>query len=240
MKEKFTFWIILLLVIANVASISIFWFGRIKDPERPMMPGVGPRDYIVKELGFNTEQQKKYTEMVKSHHENAQKFQDSIRQAKDVFFSLLKDPAVTETTKQNAAAAVSRQSEKLDLLTFQHFQDVRKICTEDQKKKFDSIIHQVLAMMGRPKPAGNGIMRNGPPERSYDRKDYHHPPGPPDRNRPHPDGPPPEHMEGRNGPPPHPDGPPPHPGDGYGPPDRRPPPPMKDGMPPPPPPPGQH
>lgn len=180
MKGKFTFWIILLLVIANVASISIFWFGRIKDPERPMMPGGGPRDYVVKELGFNTEQQKKYTEMVKSHHENAQKFQDSIRQAKDALFSLLKDPAVTEKTKQNAAAAISRQSENLDLLTFQHFQDVRNICTEDQKKKFDSIIHQVLAMMGRPKPPGNEMMRNGPPSHPGDGD------GPPDRRPPPP------------------------------------------------------
>jgi protein CpxP len=153
MNNKLIGGLILLLVIANIATLSVFWLGRLN---RPGPPRGGPKDYIIKELGFNTAQQQKYEQLVADHHQKAEQYQENIKAAKDAFFNLLQNTAVADTTKKNAVDAISKQTEQLDLLTFEHFQKVRMLCTDEQKKKFDAIIHQVLEMMGRPKPPGNG------------------------------------------------------------------------------------
>ena len=157
-KNKLLFWLVVLLLVANVATIAMFWLGKRKQPPQPQG---SPNSFLIKELKLDTKQQEQLTVLVKEHREAAELMRQKTREAKESFFDLLKQSNVTDSEKQAAAKAVSVSTEELDLLTLAHFQKIRTLCTPEQQKKFDEIIHQVTSMMGQPRPPlGPG---NGPP-----------------------------------------------------------------------------
>lgn len=152
--NKLTIALLITLVLANIATVTLFWVGRMNDrPGRPPGNMEGrPKDFINKELKFDGDQQYQYEKLVLEHRKISGAYLDSISQAKDHFFNLLKDTTTTQQDKLTAATAISAANERLDLLTFDHFQKIRALCTPLQKGKFDEIIHQVVMMMSRPKP----------------------------------------------------------------------------------------
>jgi Spy/CpxP family protein refolding chaperone len=152
-KNKLLTWLVVLLLIANAATIATFWFSKTKHPPPPKG---SPADYLIKELNFDAKQQEQFMLLVNEHRKAADEFRGKIKTAKDSFFDLLKQSNVTDSSKRSAAAAVSSNTEQLDLLTLEHFQKVRALCTPEQQKKFDNIIHQVTSMMAAPRPMGPG------------------------------------------------------------------------------------
>ena len=69
--------------------------------------------------------------------------------------------AMAGTPKKAAADNVAKNLEQLDLLTFDHFKEVRTICTPAQQKKFDEIIEEVLQMIASGPLRGRPGMNNG-------------------------------------------------------------------------------
>jgi periplasmic protein CpxP/Spy len=158
-KNKLLLWLIALLVVANIASITLFWLGKGKQPAQPKGT---PNEFLVKELKLDTKQQEQLELLVKDHRQAAEQLRAKTREAKETFFDLLKQSTITDSIKKVTAKKVSVSTEELDLLTLEHFQKVRAICTPEQQKKFDEIIHELTRMMAQPRPPmGNGPQ--GPP-----------------------------------------------------------------------------
>jgi protein CpxP len=154
-KNKILVWAVVLLIIVNVAVLTTIWLLHNKQ-----RPGRGtPADYLVKELSLNNDQQNKLHELAKEHHSQSQEIRGRIKDARHQLFKLLQQPDVTDSIKKAAAGNVAKNLEELDLLTFNHFQKVRIICTPAQQKKFDEIIEDVLEMIASGPPPGPG--RNG-------------------------------------------------------------------------------
>lgn len=165
-KNKLLVWLVALLLVANAASIAMFWLGKAKNP--PQSKGT-PQEFLIKELKLDTKQQEQLEVLVKEHRQAAEQLRGKTREAKESFFDLLKLSNVTDSVKKAAASAVSVSTEELDLLTLNHFQKVRALCTTEQQKKFDEIIHQVTSMMRQLRPPmGSGKDRQGPPPRGPD------------------------------------------------------------------------
>lgn len=180
-KNKLLIGLLVLLLLANIVTIAFFWLGRPKHPA----PGFAqsPATYLVKELNLNSTQEQQFMELVKEHQQHAEALRQQIKAAKDKFFKLLQQPSVSDSEKIRAVKSISSITEQLDLVTFDHFKKVRAICNPQQQQKFDSIIQEVLQMVGRPR-LGPGMPGPGGP-RQGDRE-----------------GPPPPGAE--QGPPPHP------------------------------------
>lgn len=169
-KNKILIWAVIFLMIANVAVLATIWIMHNKQkPQRGT-----PSDYLVKELGLNDEQQNKLHALAKQHHEQSEQIKEQIKNARHDLFKLLQQPNVDDSAKKIAADNVAKNLEQLDLLTFDHFKQVRAICNPQQQKKFDEIIEDVLQMIASGPPSG-------PPQGN----DHMPPPG--DRR------PPPEH-----------------------------------------------
>jgi protein CpxP len=164
-KNKFLTWAVILLLLANTATIVAFWMGR--KNHGPELKGP-PAEFLIKELGLDKTQQKQFLQLVAAHREAANGLREQIRESKDKFFNLLQQPGIADSTRANEAEAVSQLTKQLDLLTFEHFKQVRALCNTDQQRKFDNIIHDVLRSMGGPGPHPNG-----PPP-----GDHHGPPSP--------------------------------------------------------------
>lgn len=161
-KNKLLVWLVLLLLVANAATIAMFWLSK-KSSHSPK-PNEAPKEFLIKELKLNTTQQAQLEVLVKEHRQAAEQLRRKTREAKESFFDLLKQSNVSDSVKRVAAKAVSVSTEELDLLTLNHFQKIRALCTPGQQIKFDEIINQVTRMMGQPRPPmGQGDERKGPP-----------------------------------------------------------------------------
>jgi Spy/CpxP family protein refolding chaperone len=156
-KNKLLTGLVVLLLVANAVTITMFWLGR---PKHPSPSKGSPREFLVNELKLDAKQQEQFDMLRKAHHEAADQLRDKIKNAKEAFFDLLKQQNVTDSAKQEAAKAVSVNTEALDLLTLNHFQKIRALCTSEQQKKFDEIIQQVASRIGQPRPPG--VPDNGP------------------------------------------------------------------------------
>jgi protein CpxP len=154
-KNKILVWVVIFLMIANVAVLATIWIMH--NNSRPQRGT--PADYLVKELGLNDEQQNKLHALAKEHHEQSEKIKEQIKNARHDLFKLLQQPEINDSAKKTAADNVAKNLEQLDLLTFDHFKEVRTICTPQQQKKFDEIIEDVLQMIAsappRPQPGND-------------------------------------------------------------------------------------
>lgn len=163
-KNTILVWSVILLMAANVV-LMIFIFTS-HNKQRP--PGGAPADYLIKELALNEDQQNKLRSMAREHHRQAEDIKENIKDVRHQLFELLKHPE-NDSAGNAAADSVAANLKKLDLLTFQHFKEVRSMLTPEQQKKFDDIIEDVLRMIAAPQGPPPGNRRTPPPD--------HMPPG---------------------------------------------------------------
>ncbi len=174
--------LVVCLFIANIATLAFFWLYKNEKLEARKGRAA---EFIIKQLYFSKGQKENYLKLVAEHQRAIRPIREQLKDAKESLFDLLQQPNINEKEKQNAAKTVSQFTEKLDLVTFNHFAAVRKICNVTQQQKFDQIIKQVLQMMGEPRHGG------GP-----------HPPHPGMEGPPEDDMPPPPGSDGMLPPPP--------------------------------------
>jgi periplasmic protein CpxP/Spy len=171
---------ILLLLTANIVTLVLMWTnrnGNLKPAATAEAKGQ-VFEFVTAALQLDSAQQQAYKMLRTEHQQGQRSLQDSIRKAKDDFFTLLQDASATEPAIQSLSGRVAMAEQQLEIFTFRHFQKLRAICKPEQQKKFDHIIKDVLRRMapGRRPP--------GPP-----------PPGMEGHLPPPPEGPPPAFDE---------------------------------------------
>ena len=170
----------LLLIAFNVATLIAFWLIRDKRSGPPPGAGVDVVEFLSKELGFDSVQKEKLAHLHDVHQMKMRALRKNNRDAKNDFFDLLQQQDITDSALQKAAQESTKYNEETDILTFRHFQQVRALCTEAQKKKFDSVIQEVLRMNAPPPPGSHP----GPPPRRGEGMHDGPPPGDEERRPP--------------------------------------------------------
>ncbi len=183
-RNKWATLAFILLVALNIATLAAFWLLKQRQAAPPEGGRRGVTAFLVKELGFDSAQKQQLEELVAGHRRQVMDIRRNTRVVKDSFFALLKEASVDDSMLSKAAARAAGADQQLDIATFRHFQKVRMMCNDQQKRKFDNIIQDVLRMNAPPFNA------QGPPPGRRERR----PPG---------DGPP-QHDEEPGPPPPHP------------------------------------
>ena len=105
-------------------------------------------EFLVKQVGFDADQQEQYSRMREAHQKMSHETQDSLRFYKNSLFSNL--PTRDSIAAELASANIARLQRKIEMNTFNHFAAVRTLCTPEQTEKFDRIIDDVLKMMAPP------------------------------------------------------------------------------------------
>ena len=157
--------VVITLIFLNAITLTIFWVERKSNHNLiPKQENRGATSfYLNKELAFDSMQQLQYNQLVIEHRQVTRQMRSEIRNAKDAFFELLSDSTIIDDSIKKVSMGVSNIEQQLDILTFNHFKNVRTICNAEQKKKFDSIIKNAVQMMAPP-PAPmlrNDSLRNG-------------------------------------------------------------------------------
>jgi len=139
LNNKIAAWLIGLLILANIATLTFFWIGHLKNQRDN-----SPKNFLAKSLHFSESQKNAYFELAKNHNENANKIREQIKIDKENLFQLLKTDQIVDSVKNNAALKVSLSIQSLDILTFDHFKKVRALCTEEQKPEFNQLIQKMV------------------------------------------------------------------------------------------------
>lgn len=152
LNNKIVAWLIGILILANIATLTFFWIGHLKTQKDH-----SPREFLAKGLNFSDSQKNAYFDLAKNHNESANKIREQIKIDKEYLFQLLKSEQIVDSTKNSAALKISLSIQALDILTFDHFKKVRALCTEKQKPKFDELIQKMVnsinkTQKGYPKP----------------------------------------------------------------------------------------
>ena len=175
-KNKFLTWLVATLLVANAVTILFFWINR---PERMQGPKGSPREFLVNALELDSSQLNAFQALIEKHQASARPLKKEIRTAKENLFQLLKQPVIPGPEKMKAVQAITLNIQALELLNLDHFQQLRALCNEKQKKKFDGLLDQLAGLMATPSNADGH--RPPPPGEG-------HPPPPPGEGHPPPPG----------------------------------------------------
>jgi hypothetical protein len=224
--------VILGLLVLNLGLLGWIWFSPQKRPHKKETPA----NFLEKELNFTAKQKEQFRLLREDHHAKVQDIRDSVREMKRQFFEHLGKP-MSESDIESVTIDIAKKMARIDKITFQHFREVRQMCTPAQQQKFDEVIDEMLERLaagaeGRGRPPrevgppqhrrssqerlpqerlpqeGSEPKEALQPQKARKHPDSHRPGENPPEHRPLHDGPPPHDGPPHDGPPPF-DGPPP-------------------------------
>ena len=144
-RNKVLMLIISVLLISNLALVGFMVFGKKQGGKFQRPRGEDFSNYFKKELNFSEEQSAKFQQMITSHFEKLKPIMGEVRKAKDAMFNLMRQPAMpSDSVLQNAAENIAQKQKLQELQSFNHFRQVRELCNDEQKPKFDSLISKMI------------------------------------------------------------------------------------------------
>jgi hypothetical protein len=174
-------WAAILLLLCNIGLVLTLW---LKPGMQKGGPGETPRDFVIRNLHFTDDQIKQYDLLIKDHRQAMDRLRhEAMDYRKDLFGNLK-----SESNNANAdslAGLIAGTQKQIELVTWNHFAQVRKICTDAQKTEFDNIIGDVIKKMNGHGPPPRDRLGNPPPQEGDDNRP---PPSGPDGPPPPPDG----------------------------------------------------
>ncbi|MCE1165993.1 MAG: hypothetical protein LWX07_11400 [Bacteroidetes bacterium] len=161
-KQKGLYIVIIVLLVINIATLGFMWYISLRGPrhDKGPMPLAPPPEVLFKEeLKFNADQMKKMEAFRDEDFTATKKIHDEIRDLKKNISDIVKTGNDDEANK--LAAQIGDKQKELEMLRYQHFKQIRGICDDVQKQKFDEMMKKI------PGPEdmqpGPGMMQQGPP-----------------------------------------------------------------------------
>ena len=153
---------VLLLVLCNIALIATIWV-------KPNFPGgrrpETPRDFVIRNLKFSDDQVKKYDALINIHRTSMDQLRKESMDYRTQLFNKLHENTNQGITPDSLSQLIAINQKQIELATYNHFAQVRAICTDAQKTTFDKIIGDVTKMMSGNKRGGIHPGDQGPPPR---------------------------------------------------------------------------
>jgi Spy/CpxP family protein refolding chaperone len=149
-------WSVGILALLNIVLLLNMWR---KPHDRPMQPPMhmegGPKERIISELKFTPDQIDLFVDLIDKHRKAMDDLKEKGREIRTQYFDLLKQEQPDQKIADDLSIAIANNQKEIEKATFEHFRDVRKLCSAQQKVIFDKIIGDILKHMAKP-PHGGG------------------------------------------------------------------------------------
>jgi protein CpxP len=153
---KFWKWAVLLLAVLNVCLLASIWLkqnGQSHDEMHRPPNGERAADFLLEQLKFSEQQMAAFEKLKEGHRHAMDSLREASKETHRLFFDNLKNEKQDTAKVNELARSIANNQTQIELVTFNHFKQVRKLCDEKQKAKFDEIIQEVLRRMARPGPS---------------------------------------------------------------------------------------
>lgn len=176
-KINFLTGAVVLLVLLNGATL--FYLYRQRNTEKNAHPpGGGPAAYIIEQLKLNPQQQIQFEQLRNVHQAAIRPAREADKQLHQQLFALVKEGKNLGAQTDSLMNKMAEQRRIMETATFTHFQQLRALCTDEQKSRLNDIIDQLAAQLGR--------QQGPPPGRPPHERDI--PGAPPHNGHPPPPG----------------------------------------------------
>ena len=175
MKHKMLFWLIVLLVILNLVTMTAVWFGRPpylghmqRQMDGPMQAKGRGLDVMKDKLQLTDKQAEKFEQLRYDHFERTKVANDAAAELRLEILNDIFDNNVNQDKINEKLSILKELQGKFDSLLFQHFSELKVECTKEQQKKLKQMFSNLLVSMPRgglgPKESGMGLgQRTFPP-----------------------------------------------------------------------------
>jgi protein CpxP len=136
-------WVVIGLLLALNVSI-LAWFTFFSQNIHPK------RLFLETELKFDEKQAVSYKILRQEHAQQMRDLREEVKAMKTDFYKELSQPTISDDLLKEKALAIETKMAEADVLTFKHFQEVRKLCTPTQQTRFDEVIIDLIRSIERP------------------------------------------------------------------------------------------
>lgn len=144
-KIKSLYILVGILLIINFGTLAFVWFaaGKLRSEfeVHPPNPENGS-SFLANELGLTGAQLEKFDTLKKGHRLMVQNIMLKTKELKDELFECIKTG--NDSRAREIARMLSANNEAMEMLTYEHFKEVRQICNDEQKVKFDKILAELV------------------------------------------------------------------------------------------------
>lgn len=170
--KRFIKWTIIILVILNLTTLTMLWIkNNNKDSyKKPRLPVRGPkesRQFLTRELSLSEEQDRLFKELRHGHRFQGKKIQHQIHKLKREIMEGLFDPDFDNSKLNHLISEIGKKHGELELLTFNHFRELKNVLNTSQRNKFLLLVHDLLRMIeaaGKPGSGPPPPKHQGPPK----------------------------------------------------------------------------
>jgi hypothetical protein len=137
----------MVLLFSNLALVGYLVFGKQsgRKPSQRQPRGEVFSNYVIKEVNFSEEQAVTFKQMMTEHIDRMRPIMMEVRKAKDSMFGYMRQSgAPSDSVLQKLADNIAQKQKMQELQSFSHFRQVRELCTEEQKPRFDSVIRKMI------------------------------------------------------------------------------------------------
>lgn len=144
-KKIFTV-VIIILLIANMVLLGFFMMNRQDQNKgsKKSNQNESPKTLIIKRLDFNESQKEQFLNMVTLHREKILLLDERITNDKRQLFSLLSEPTPNIKAADSLTSGIASLQKQIETLHFNHFQEVKAMCNENQVPKFNDLSKDIV------------------------------------------------------------------------------------------------
>ena len=143
------------LLLLNFAVLAFLFVSGPRGHKQPTDRPEGrpnPREIIIERLHFDDNQQKGYDNIVQWHKGQIKKLDENLRSAKNELYTQLKQPQVDIKFKDSLIAVINTNQEQIEETHFNHFEDIKKLCHQDQLEDFYELTEDLSKIFAPNKP----------------------------------------------------------------------------------------
>ena len=156
-KNKFSFWIIVLLVMLNILTLTVLWVQKFRPlpppgSDHPMemnRPG-NVQHFLKRELHLSDQQAHKMEKFRQQHFLKSRKVRRNIHRLKKQIMDELFQSSVDSLKINKLAFEIGNRQAELETLLFYHFMDLKSICEPGQEPKLKRLFIDIVEKMKLP------------------------------------------------------------------------------------------
>jgi periplasmic protein CpxP/Spy len=150
-SKNLKFWkaFAIILLALNLILIAFLLLKPMADHHRMQREEGGPGHFLVQKLKFNAAQETAFDKLRMAHHDSIEILMVEGKKLRKSFFDGLITNA-NDSTKLKMAEQIADNQKQIELLTYNHFVEVKKLCTPEQMGVFNDIIQEVIQNLQGP------------------------------------------------------------------------------------------
>lgn len=150
------------MAVLNLVLLGFIFWPNTSRPGKHRPPGKPVPELVAEILDFSKEQKDQYKKMGRKHHQAITKLR---RQKDDAVVNFLE-----ASTRDSVDKSLDTKMEKIleieearILLTYQHLEDIKNLCNDEQLKKFSKVINAMFKTPAGGRRPGGPNGPGGPP-----------------------------------------------------------------------------